>query len=148
MIAIVRNMYAPGLVDFIDTANRHDLHFYIQLKSATNYIKAFIEKWNCYAHTENLHKEILSLDNCKSTLIDKFKQRNLGTPDDAKILLKNYNQITIKCPDYIRYHQIKITYNALLTAHRYNATLNRNPEKRIPDICPFCIRWQDEEENI
>ena len=58
----------------------------------------------------------------------------LGNEKEANNILKNYSQLRKKCPDFIRLHQIRLTYNALPTHNRikfFNYTAeNKN--------CAFC----------
>lgn len=140
--AIGHNIVHINNLKHITNANRHQMALDAQKKSVAIYItQNYLPNWTGRHSAKSLYKELLSKDGLDSLVKDKFRKRRLGSPTDVKMLLTNYNQLKNSTPDYLRYHQIRLTYNALPTEHRFRAT-RRNDTSPI-SLCPFCSNYNE-----
>merc|ERR1711963_370652 len=85
---------------------------------------------------------------------EKFNNRGWGTFTQANLTIKNFNSISIKTADNIRFHTIKMIYNALTTHRRFSMIWNPQnaitTATNIPSVklCTFCNNYEETIEHI
>ena len=124
--AIAKNIdfHTHELLEVMDMEDLHQMSILYQMISAQLFISNKLPKfkknnqmWFYHMASHESYHELMLNDNSSSLLQKRFKIRKPGSRTEGIHVIDNYNKLKNTTPDYLRYLQIKLTYNALPTVH-------------------------------
>lgn len=108
---------------------------------ALKYILKIDNNFKGHCDWRKLYPILINQTNLTKFVYKKFKDRELGSPEEAKLVIQNYRKLKKNTKDYLRSHQIRLLYNALPTHNRFNKGIGK---KINNPVCTFCSIEKEE----